>query len=115
MTILPVPEIPMTKTVLISLESTVEAPLPKDITFLGFKFTLRSMQPGVPDAASSIVTETVYTFPEVPFGSYVAEVVAIGSNDQPLGAPVSITVEVADAPPPDLTYPQPATLAYSIL
>ena len=34
---------------------------------------------------------------------------------EPLGPPVSLEVTVADAPPPDLTYPQPATLAYSIL
>jgi hypothetical protein len=106
----------MTKTVLLSIENTVEAALPADVTFAGFKFTLRSLQPGVPDAASSLVTETVYTFPEVPLGMYVAEVVAIGSNNEPLGAAVSIKVEVADvAPPPVLTYQQPATLGYSIL
>lgn len=115
MTILPVPEIPMTKTVLISIESTVEAPLPKGVSFLGFRFTLRAMQPGVPDAASSIVSETLYTFPGVPFGSYVAEVVAVGSDESPLGAPVSITVEVADAPPAEPAYPQPAVLGYSLI
>lgn len=105
----------MAKTVLISLESTVETPLPNGVKFQGFKFTLRSLQPTVPDAASTVVTETVYTFPDVPFGSYVAEVVAIGSDEQPLGAPVSIKVEVADTPPPDVTYPQPAVLAYTVL
>jgi hypothetical protein len=104
----------MTKNLLISIENSVETPLPDSVTFAGFKFTLRSMQPGVADSASSVVAETVYTFPDVALGSYVAEVVAMGSNDQPLGTPVSIKVEVADVPPPALTYPQPAVLAFSV-
>lgn len=84
--------------------TTVDTPLPSAVSFSGFVYTLTAADNTT--TKSTVVSVLTNAFENVAPGTYTASVVAVDTNNNPIGNPVSVAVSV----PTPATYPAPVAL-----